>query len=997
MLDGHFANPNWFHALWAVWAVVVALLWLDRRGRAALDRLLSPTMQRRLARRLPRGRRWLSMALLGLAGVAFVVAMMRPQGAPTYRRMPRVGAQMMVCLDVSKSMLAEDSAPNRLERAKAELTDLLPYLEGDQVGLIAFAGKAAVLCPLTPDFGFFKLILDGAGPHSVGRGGTRLEEPIRKALAGFRTESDISRVILLVTDGEDHDSYPLQAAEEAAERGIKMIAIGFGDEAGSEVQITDPETGIRSSLKDREGRPVITRLDGEMLREIAMATDGVYVPAGTGALDLESIYQSHIAPLTRDTLEERGFSVRREYFQWAILAGLALFIASLAAASGAAIEQPQRASGTGHAARRVATVLLVVTAACHVCDLGGGAANRVWAQPPPPARPDDDMPAEENQTDRAASDKKTAKKKLPKSEPEETDPRKTYNEALACLDSDLDRSERLLTDARRHSETDAEVRFCATYNMGWVDVRRADSQLKEDPEQALLHLRSAADWFRDAVRLRPDHVDSRHNLEVILRRIVELADSLREQEDQDLAQRLDALIESQRAMVGQAGEMVEAVTDQDDSYATDRFRLEYRRLAVQQRQILSDSQTLANSAGEELDSLEKKKDEERQPEEAMRSVQLNHLLHYLNRANQRLGMARSQLRRKQGERAFRRAATALDELKRARDQLRNPVEILGVLVGDAAQLAGLTNERATGRRSIPLVQPTGRDTRAWLTDGYLGDSQQSITERTNELAAQLDEAIQGAGQQAAGPPTPERQQPQASSERRIQQVREATPFVHQAASAFQNASTILGPDREDEPAGELSAQQLDDVGRYQIQAIQALLQARERFLDIKGLIELAHGDETRIQAILAPPGEASDTSRDPRGEAARQLQDKNVDRGLRLSSLLDEAIAELPPAAESADANPPDREAAATGAERKRLDLAKLYLAGAQVEMTSASEELGALLTNAPSDSAPADSPPADPPPADPARASQPEDDRLGGAKGCVDRAVDHLSSLRRL
>ena len=289
-----FANPEWIHALWLVIGLVALLVWLDRRGRTILERFVSAPMQARLARRLAPGRRWLSIGLLGLAATLLVVALMRPQWGLVFHRTPRVGAQIMVCLDVSKSMLAEDTAPNRLGRAKAEIADLLSYLDGDQVGLIVFAGRATVACPLTPDFGFFRLVLDGVGPHSVGRGGTRLEEPIRKAVAGFRGESNVSRAILLVTDGEDHDSFPDAAAQEAVERGIKIIAIGFGDEAGSQVAVTDPETGVRTPLRDANGQPVITRLDGETLREIALATEGVYVPAGTGALDLESIYNAHV-------------------------------------------------------------------------------------------------------------------------------------------------------------------------------------------------------------------------------------------------------------------------------------------------------------------------------------------------------------------------------------------------------------------------------------------------------------------------------------------------------------------------------------------------------------------------------------------------------------------------------------------------------------------------------------------------------------------------------
>jgi hypothetical protein len=159
----HFAEPGWIHALWAVFAVVALLTALERRGTGALERLVSPTLQERLVRRPSPWRRWLRIGLLGMAGVALVLSLMRPQLGLRHVATPRVGAEIMIALDVSRSMLAEDVAPNRLERAKAEIADLLPYLDGDAVGLIAFAGRASVLSPLTPDFGFLRLVLEGVG------------------------------------------------------------------------------------------------------------------------------------------------------------------------------------------------------------------------------------------------------------------------------------------------------------------------------------------------------------------------------------------------------------------------------------------------------------------------------------------------------------------------------------------------------------------------------------------------------------------------------------------------------------------------------------------------------------------------------------------------------------------------------------------------------------------------------------------------------------------
>ena len=203
-----FAEPQYVHGLWIVLVLAALLLGLERRRGHLLDRFIGATMQPRLVDRPGEFRRGLGSALLCRSMLAIVIALMRPQWGFECIEAPRVGAEIMVALDVSRSMLAEDVAPNRLERSKAELRDLLPYLGGDQVGLIAFAGRASVLCPLTPDFGFLRVGLDNVDVGSVARGGTRLEEPIRKATAGFGTTGYLSRVILLFPDGEDHDSFP---------------------------------------------------------------------------------------------------------------------------------------------------------------------------------------------------------------------------------------------------------------------------------------------------------------------------------------------------------------------------------------------------------------------------------------------------------------------------------------------------------------------------------------------------------------------------------------------------------------------------------------------------------------------------------------------------------------------------------------------------------------------------------------------------------------------
>ena len=322
MTDGMtFLYPRLIHLVWAVVALVALLAWLELRGQSALARFLSPEMLFRLSNRPSLSRRVLKFGLV-LATLLFgVVALMRPQshGAQMVSS-SRVSSDIMFVLDVSKSMLAEDAAPNRLARARAEIIGLVDQLQGHRVGLVAFAGRASVLCPLTPDYGFFRMILRAVDTNSVGRGGTRIGEAIRKGVAAFGPGSG-SRLMLLITDGEDHDSYPEEAAAKAAEAGIRIVAIGFGSEDGSEITLTDPETGARRVLVDGDGLVVRSRLDGELLREIALKTDGVYVPAGTAALDLESIVDAHVKPIMRQT-ETVARAVVVERYHWFVAASL---------------------------------------------------------------------------------------------------------------------------------------------------------------------------------------------------------------------------------------------------------------------------------------------------------------------------------------------------------------------------------------------------------------------------------------------------------------------------------------------------------------------------------------------------------------------------------------------------------------------------------------------------------------------------------------------------
>ncbi len=324
-------EPQWIHLAWAVAALVALWIVLELRSRDALGRFLSPLMQARLVVRASMARTVVRLVLVGVALGACVWALMRPQtrGQDQAVMASQFSADVMIVLDVSKSMLAEDVAPNRLARAKAEIAEMVRQLRGHRVGLVAFAGRAALLCPLTADHSFFNLVLRGVDVNSVSRGGTRIGEALRVATAGFPVGPG-AKLVVLITDGEDHDSYPLEAAKKAKGEGVKIVAVGLGSESGSPIVLTDPRTGAKTQ-QTHDGQPVITRLDGDTLRQMATETGGAYVPAGTSALDLESIVRQHVTPILRAEADRISLRrVRGERYVWPLLLALVALIAAVA-------------------------------------------------------------------------------------------------------------------------------------------------------------------------------------------------------------------------------------------------------------------------------------------------------------------------------------------------------------------------------------------------------------------------------------------------------------------------------------------------------------------------------------------------------------------------------------------------------------------------------------------------------------------------------------------
>ena len=309
-----FANPDQLF-----WLMLVPLLagcaWFSLRNRRrALLRFVSETMQARLAPAVdPRRRVWKILLVL-VATSLLLAALARPQFGTRLETIEREGQDVVVALDVSLSMLAEDIQPSRLAKAKHAISSFLDLLQGDRFGLVAFAGAAFVQCPLTLDYAASKLFLDALDTSILPVQGTALEEAILKSLDMFTGEEKTHKVLVLITDGEGHQGDPVGAARKAAEQGVVIYTVGIGSPEGTPIPVRD-ERGRREGFKkDAGGNVVMTRLDQGTLQEIARETGGKYFRASPGERELIDI-QAEIAGMDKKRLSAQEFTQFDEQFQ----------------------------------------------------------------------------------------------------------------------------------------------------------------------------------------------------------------------------------------------------------------------------------------------------------------------------------------------------------------------------------------------------------------------------------------------------------------------------------------------------------------------------------------------------------------------------------------------------------------------------------------------------------------------------------------------------------
>jgi Ca-activated chloride channel family protein len=309
-----FASPHLLELLWIIPILVLFHIIAQNRKRKAKKRLGDNSLIEKMCSTTDYKRQWLKFLFTLLSLILVIFTLARPQYGTRIEKVKHKGIDIMILLDVSKSMLAQDVKPSRLERAKIELSSFIDRLRGDRIGICPFAGKAFISCPLTLDYEAVKLFLDILNPESIPTPGTNIGAAIEKALESFGEEIKY-RVCVLITDGENLKGDPIGAAEEAGREGVKIYTVGIGTPLGEPIPERDENGNITGYKKDNKGAVVMSKLDEVTLRKIALITNAKYMRVQKSAMELPKIYSS-ISRLEKKEIEGEYVTHYEDRFQW---------------------------------------------------------------------------------------------------------------------------------------------------------------------------------------------------------------------------------------------------------------------------------------------------------------------------------------------------------------------------------------------------------------------------------------------------------------------------------------------------------------------------------------------------------------------------------------------------------------------------------------------------------------------------------------------------------
>lgn len=493
-----WAHPENWKWLWAVLAFFIALVWFEMRKRDLVKRFGEQKLVQELSSSLNPGKRRLKQNLLLLALVCLVAALVQPQLPGKAVFVKKTGLDLVIAVDVSQSMLAEDILPNRLEKAKLELQDFVEKAQGDRIGIVAFAGEAYAQLPLTLDRSAAKLFIKSLSPNLIPLPGTALGQAVRVSSELFVDSKDGTKVIVLLTDGEDQDSDPLGAAKAAAKRGIKVYTIGLGTPKGEVIPLRDAGKSVRFK-QDLYGKTVVSKLDETTLQTIARETGGAYYRSQKGNFEVDRIYED-IRKLTQQETGSGWVMEQEPLYRYPLLAAILLLLLEwvLSERRPTARERDQKRDPMPSAA-----LVMMLVLSPMAMGVSGKAADR-------------NRQANEFYGKGQFQEAKKLYEEAKAIEPEA--PQIQYNLANTTHQlKDHKTAEKQYQAALKTA--DRSLKAPVYYNLGntYVRLNKIDEAIKQ---------------YKDALRLNPQDQDAKYNLEFVMKKKNEQNQKLNQQEQQ---------------------------------------------------------------------------------------------------------------------------------------------------------------------------------------------------------------------------------------------------------------------------------------------------------------------------------------------------------------------------------------------------------------------------------------------------------------------------------
>jgi Ca-activated chloride channel homolog len=492
--------------LWLLLAVPPAMLLFFWWSAKARQKLMTQFIQARLLPGLVAGvsasREKIRAASLVAAVVCLLLALARPQWGYDLEEVKQRGLDIVVAIDTSKSMLAEDIAPNRLARAKLAALDLMQQAKSDRLGLVAFAGSAFLRSPLTIDDVAFRQSVESLDVNTLPVGGSALAEAIETALKAFK-EGDSYKVLVLFSDGEDHDSDAVEAARKAAEEGLRIFTIGIGSAEGELLRIKAAD-GQSDYVRDENGNVVKSHLNEGLLQKIAGTANGFYLPL-RGANTMDTLYQKGLAPLPKSEAQEKWVKRARERYHWPLAAAIALLLAEMFFSERKL--EPKRANAAKSAGLvATATVLLLLLLLPRAAVASSSSALREYKS----GRYDEALKKYER-----ALEKKT------------DDPRLHFNAGAAAYRAgQFDQAARHFEEAL--GSPDVNLQEQAYYNLGNTLYHLGEQAA--DPAKKTESWEQSLEKYATSLKLNTQDADAKFNQEFVKKRLEELRQQQQEQQ-----------------------------------------------------------------------------------------------------------------------------------------------------------------------------------------------------------------------------------------------------------------------------------------------------------------------------------------------------------------------------------------------------------------------------------------------------------------------------------